>query len=203
MNLFPSLQTWDGVAKGDVFHKRISATLARIKKQIEGGHIESFIANLREGASPSKMHAKSLKAGAHDRKVINPQKALETQLLSWCKKMWKENKKTTRHVIFHRALQIDPSHCGGKNDLTLMSRLKGWFYYGFKQRMKLSNCVVSSTGQKLPKDWQTKTASIVGRVRYCQMHCQRRDGSFQPGVKDKKMGNSDHLPMWVEPHGKY
>ena len=82
-------------------------------------------------------------------------------------------------------------------------RLKKWFYGGFKKRMNLSRRKISSTGQKLPLDWKQKHEKIVSRVVKAQMPRQRRDGSFQPGVTDDKMANTDQVPVYIESFGNY
>ena len=44
---------------------------------------------------------------------------------------------------------------------------------------------------------------IVCCTANAQMPRQRGDGTFQPGVTDDKMGNTDQVPVYVESHGNY
>ena len=58
-------------------------------------------------------------------------------------------------------------------------------------------------GQKLPNNWKEKHACIVRRTANDQMPRQRGDGTFQTGVTDDKMGNTDQVHVYVEIHGNY
>ena len=107
----------------------------------------------------------------------------------------------TRGIIFRRAIQLYPCHCGGRKNNRLFSSLKNWFYGGFKKRMKLSKRRVSSTGQKLPKDWRAKQSLAIRRVAGAQTPVPRPEGSFASGVSDDKMGNTDQVPVYIEDHG--
>ena len=127
---------------------------------------------------------------------------MEKELLAWCKDKWNNNKSVSRGVIFHQALKLYPGHCGGLENPAIFERLKNWFYGGFKQRWDLSKRRVSSTGQKLPIDWETKGAQIVARVAGAQMPVQKPDGKLISGVKDDDMGNMDHMPCYTEDHRK-
>ena len=192
-------QSWDGVAKGDKCYVRIYATIMRIAKSIKDGSVDAIIANEEEdGSTRSNLKSKSVIAGARGRKVVQKRKVLEKKLLKWCTKQWDNGKKVTRGIMFRRAMLIDPSFCGGN-----FIQLKKWFYGGFKKRSGMSKRVVSSCGQKLPKDWEEKQVSIVNRVSHSQMPTQRQDGSFLPGVKDQHMGNTDQVPFYVEMHSNH
>ena len=81
--------------------------------------------------------------------------------------------------------------------------LKNWLYGGFKKQSKLSRLVVSSMGHNLPNNWKGKHVRIVHCTVNTQMPRQRGDGTFQPGVADDKMGNTDQVPVYVESHGNY
>lgn len=185
-------QPWDGKATGDTKYKQIYQTLVRVEKSKEA--IIKFI-NENDDSS-SRFSSKSVKPGARGRVVTNRKKTVEKKLMSWLDTQWKKNKKVSRGIIFRRALIIEPDFCNGD-----FAKLKEWFYGGFKKRMKLSLRVISSAGQKLPKDWKQKHASIVGRVAGAQMPRQRPDGSYMPGVNDSRMANTDQLPFYVEDRG--
>ena len=43
---------------------------------------------------------------------------------------------------------------------------------------------------------------IIDRVAQKQMPQQRPDGSFNPGVTDANMGNTDQVPVYIEDHRK-
>jgi len=149
------------------------------------------------------MYSKAMKPKSRGRIVTTTRKKLEKRLILWCRRQWENNKKITRGIMFRRALFLDPNHCGGLQNPKIMPTLKSWFYNGFKKRCKLSRRSVSSTGQKLPKNWEEKVQSIVGRVAHSQMPLQRVDGTFRSGVTDNNMGNTDQLPVWMEPHSKW
>ena len=125
---------------------------------------------------------------------------MEQELKEWCKNQWNCRKVVTRGIMFRKSLELYPGHCGGRADPKCFARLKKWFYGGFKKRCRLSKRRVSSTGQKLPKDWRAKKASIMNRVAGAQMPTQRANGSFRPGVEDDKMGNTDQMPLYIEDH---
>ena len=109
------------------------------------------------------------------------------------------NKKITRTIIFNQILKIDPTFLGGRDDPKIFKKLKSWFYGRFTKRAKLSKRVISSAGQKLPKDWEEKWQSIVASTSNVQMPKQQRaDGTYQPGVKDDDLGNTDQVPVRVE-----
>ena len=86
---------------------------------------------------------------------------MEREVLEWCKRQWSRRKVVTRGVIFDKALEVHPGHCGGKTDPDVFAKLKNWFYTGFNKRCKLSKRRISSTGQKLAKNWREKRARIV------------------------------------------
>ena len=174
-----------------------------MKKSLDSGEINALILDQQEGACPSTMHSKRVKAGSRGRKVTDKRKKLEARLITWCAKQWDNHKKVSRGIILRRTLLYDPTFCGGKQNPKLMAALKQWFYGGFKKRCKLSRRVVSSTGQKLPKDWEEKVRSIVARVANSQMPCQKPDGSFLAGVTDSKMGNTDQVPFYIENHSNH
>ena len=100
-------------------------------------------------------------------------------------------------------MQFNKGFQGGVGSKGHFKRMKKWFYYGFKRRHKLSRRKTSSIGQKLPKDWEEKHQSIISRIARHQTPVQRADGSFIPGADDDHVGNSDHVPTYVEPHGLY
>ena len=127
---------------------------------------------------------------------------MEKTLIIWCDKQWESNKVLTRGIIFRKALEMYPNFCGGKKNRKCFRKLKKWFYYGFKKRCKLSKRRISSTCQKLPKNWEDKVASIVRRVSKAQMPQQRVDGTYHGGVSDAMMGNTDQVPVYMEDHSK-
>ena len=127
---------------------------------------------------------------------------MEQTLLKWCDEQWAANKVLTRGIIFRRALLLLPNMCGGKHSKKCFRRMKKWFYMGFNKRCKLSKRRISSTGQKLPKDWETKVLSIIRRVTKSQTPQQRGDGSWRGGVPDAMMGNTDQVPVYMEDHSK-
>ena len=43
---------------------------------------------------------------------------------------------------------------------------------------------------------------IIDSVSQKQMPQQRPYGSFHPGVMDANMGNTDHVPVYIEDHSK-
>ena len=88
-------------------------------------------------------------------------------------------------------------------NLNIFMALKNWIYGGFKKLSKLFRRVVSSMGQKLPNNWKEKYACIVCCTVNAEMPRQREDGTFQPGVTDDKMGNTDQVPVYVESRGNY
>ena len=199
---------WTGIAKGDDRFASIRGVINRIKVGGGKGHYDN--------AKPS--NSKTAKSGARGRKVSAPvrkvsasclalfllvnlpshipltnrcvQIQMEKKLIEWCDKQWGKNKVVTRGIIFRRALEFLPNFCGGKTSKKCFRRMKEWFYNGFNKRCKLSKRRISSTGQKLPKDWEKKVASIIARVAKAQMPRQRGDGSFHGGVSDAKMGNT-------------
>ena len=115
---------------------------------------------------------------------------------AWCARHWQNNKKITCDIIFRQAIVFDPTFlCGGLSNPNIFMALKNLFYGGFKKQSKLSRRVVSSMGQKLPNNWKGKHACIVRRAVNTQMPRQRGDGTFQPGVTDDKMGNTDQVPV--------
>ena len=127
---------------------------------------------------------------------------MEKTLIKWCVKQWDKNKVITRGIIFRRALLLLPNFCGGSKAKTCFYRMKQWFYGGFKKRCNLSKRRISSTGQKLPKDWKDKVKSIIRRVAGAQTPQQRADGSYYGGVPDARMGNTDQVPVYMEDHSK-
>ena len=127
---------------------------------------------------------------------------MEATLVAWCDQQWKLNKVLTRGIIFRKALEIFLGFCGGKKNKKCFYKTKKWFYQGFKYRNRLSKRRISSTGQKLPKDWKAKVDSIVRRVSTAQMPQQRVDGTYHGGVSDAMMGNTDQVPVYMEDHSK-
>ena len=101
-----------------------------------------------------------------------------------------------------RALSILPNMYGGKTSMKCFRRMKRWFYGGFKKRCKLSKRRISSTGQKLPKNWETMVQSIIRRVTKSQTPQQRLDGTWRGGVSDTMMENTDQVPVYMEDHSK-
>ena len=71
-----------------------------------------------------------------------------------------------------------------------------------KKRCKLSKRRISSTGQKLPKNWETMVQSIIRRVTKSQTPQQRLDGTWRGGVSDTMMENTDQVPVYMEDHSK-
>ena len=117
---------------------------------------------------------------------------------AWCEKHWKNNKKITRGIIFPQDIVFESTFFyGGLSNPNISMALKNSFYGGFKKQSKLSRPVVSLMVQKLPINWKEKHACIVCRTANAQMHRQRGDGKFQPGVTDEKMGNTDQVPVYV------
>ena len=102
--------------------------------------------------------------------------------------------------MLRKAMVINPGFLGGVGSQGHFSKLKNWFYYGWKKRFKLSTRKISSCGQKLPRDWQAKVANIIARISKGQMPHQRMDGSFCPGADDDHVINSDQVPVWIESH---
>jgi hypothetical protein len=94
-------------------------------------------------------------------------------------------------------MELLPNFCGGKKSKKCFNiqKMKTWFYGGFKKRCKLSKRRISSTGQKLPKDWENKAKSIIVHVVKTQTRQQRSDGSWRGGVSDVNMGNTDQVPI--------
>ena len=127
---------------------------------------------------------------------------MESKLIEWCRRQWDKKRVVTRGIIFRRALMMYPDHCKADSGQSQFKKLCKWFYGGFKKRCKLSKRRISSTGQKLPQNWQELVVSIVNRVAGAQMPTQRMDGSFCPGVTDDKMGNTDQVPVYIEDHSK-
>jgi hypothetical protein len=130
--------------------------------------------------------------------VTAPQ--MEGKLIRWCKEQWDKKKNISRGIIFRKSKCFYPSHCEGNVSMTTFERMKKWFYGGFKKRLYLSKRRISSTGQKLPKDWEIKGAEIIARVGGAMMPIQRPDGSFIPGVNEDNMSNFDHSPFYIEDH---
>jgi hypothetical protein len=194
-------QKWDGVASSDKEYQRIYGVVERAIKAMPV--IEELIKALSEAAASdashlsSRLSSKSV-SGSRGRTITDATKKVEKELIAWCEDKWANNKKLSRGIIIRQALRIDKDFCGRN-----FYRLKSWFYYGFKGRMKLSRRVISSTGQKLPKDWEEKHAAIVRKVAGAQMPSQRGDGSISHGVSDKRMGNTDQVPFWFESYGRY
>ena len=202
LELFSSKkEPWDGVHRNDSKFKAIYGTLGRIVDALNKGTLRKYTSNEPEWSTAMK--SKSIKPGARGRRPTSKRAKMETLLLEWMQKCWKQNKAMTRGLIFRRAMLLDGSHCGGKFNPSLFNQLKKWFYGGFKSRAKLSRRKHSSVGQKLPKNWQDKAACIVRRVANAQMPTQRGDGSFCPGVTDDKMGNTDQVPIYIEMHQAY
>ena len=127
-------------------------------------------------------------------------KQMEKELIAWCDEHWAKGKVLTRGIIFRQALRIFPMLCGGKKNPRVFRALKSWFYGGYKKRCRLSKRRISSSGQKCPKNWKEKKASINARVAQAQMPFQRPDGSFRQGVVDDNMANTDQVPVYVEDH---
>jgi hypothetical protein len=127
---------------------------------------------------------------------------MEKVLIQWCMRQWERKRVVTRGIIFRRALQYLPSHCGGNENPTLFKSLKHWFYAGFKNRCKLSKRRVSSTGQKMPKNADDLHRSIIGRLAATQAPTMFPDGSRKEGVPDKRVGNTDQVPVYIEDHSK-
>ena len=127
---------------------------------------------------------------------------MEKIIIKWCKEQWSKNKVVTGGIIFHKDICIYPKHGGVKSNKKIFTVLKSWFYGGFKKRAKLSKCRISSTGKNLPEKWEVMVERIIDCVAQKKMPQQRPDGSFHPGVTDEKMGNTDHLPVYIEDHSK-
>ena len=102
--------------------------------------------------------------------------------------------------MFCQAMVINPSFLEGLGLRGHFAKLNHWFYYGYKRRFKLSKRKISSCGQNLPKDWESKVAYNIARISRGQMPHQRMDGSFKPGADDDHVINSDQVPVRIKSH---
>jgi hypothetical protein len=109
---------------------------------------------------------------------------MEKQLISWCDEQRESNKVITRGIIFRKSLELLPSFCGGKKSKKCFQKMKIWFYCGFKKRCKISKRRISSSGQKLPKDWENKVKSIIVNLQKYRHH---NEGVSVAGVAGCRM----------------
>ena len=193
----PNVYPFDGNASKDKKYLCIQQIIHRVSKT----HREGKLDDIHDNSSALK--SKSVNPKARGRKVTNARKAMEDEILSWCKEMWDDLKPVTRYLVFHKVMTMYPTFEGGIGSDGFFDRMKNWYYHGFKHRKKLSIRKISSIGQKLPKDWQSKHRCIISRVASSQMPKQLCDGSFRPPVNDDDCANSDHVPMYIEMHGNY
>lgn len=154
-----------------------------------------------------RLHAlkkKSLTVNGRGRKSLKLGTRTETLLMAWLEQRWKLEQRVSRTMIFRRVLEIDPKFKGGVSSDGHLSRMKKWFYYGFKVRNGLSNRKICGAGQKLPDNWETKLTNMHARVRAQQDPEMRTDGTVRiRGVKDAHFCNTDHVPVWFESVGNY
>ena len=190
---------WDGVARTDKTYHRIHMVIYRVKAHLKNGKLDDII----HSDSSKILKSKTVSVGSRGRFVLDPKKELESKLIKWCRENWNDNKHITRGIVFRQAMQLDPTFMGGLRSHNHFKKLMAWFYLGFKKRHKLSRRKISSCGQKLPKDWKKKSHNIVRRIAHRQMPRQRADGSFQQGAADDFVGNSDHVPFWIESHSNH
>jgi len=187
---------WNGVATGDKRFLSINQTVFRIEVAWRAGRLARAV----KPQDAAERFSKTVQPGARGRKVIDPTRVLEKELYKWCRAKWEDDRHVTRAIMLRHAMCINPGFLGGVGSQGHFSKLKNWFYYGWKKRFKLSTRKISSCGQKLPRDWQLKVANIIARISKGQMPHQRMDGSFCPGADDDHVINSDQVPVWIESH---
>ena len=147
---------------------------------------------------------KSVKVNGRGRKSIKLGTRTETVLMAWLEERWRLDQRVSRTMIFRQVLKIDPKFKGGVESEGHLSRLKKWFYYGFKVRHELSNRKICGAGQKLPVNWEQKLIDMHGKVRAKQQPQIRSDGTLCiAGVQDAHFCNTDHVPVWFESVGNY
>ena len=110
--------------------------------------------DLVNNADTELFRYKTIRPGARGRKPLSPTKKvrcwfsinvtlllytllntfvgsqMEHELLGWCKRQWDRRKVVTRGIIFRKAIQLHPAHCGGKADPNVFARLKNGFTVG-------------------------------------------------------------------------
>lgn len=186
-------QSFDGVGKNDRIFEQIRGTLNRIKAH----HMRGNLDTMRNATGKKKMNlmqSNYVQSGdfGRGRKLINKTQCLERKLMDILGRLWKVDKRVTRAIIFRQALDIDKRFLGGVGSPNHFSKLKQWFYHGLNKRFSLSIRKISSVGQKLPRDWETKLQQIIDRVK--------RDQSL---VTDDFYVNTDQVPVWIESVGNY
>lgn len=80
---------------------------------------------------------------------------IEEELYQWILERRQANMPMTREIVIRRAVAAKPSWFGDRSDDMFVQRANSW-YYRFLQRKNLSIRRVSSSGQRLPNDWQLK-----------------------------------------------
>ena len=63
-----SKNPWNGVAKGDIYYRRIYTTLGRMKRAVKAGKLKHLVDN----ADPKQFRSKSVQPGARGRKPLSP-----------------------------------------------------------------------------------------------------------------------------------
>ena len=154
------------------------------------------------------MSSKSIKPNVRGRAIPTHEQDVEKELITRLDKMWVDQKRVSRSIVFRTVLEIDPNFKaegpGVKGSQQHLMRLKNWFYYGFNRRHKLTNRRISGAGQKLPKDWQSRHKVLVQRLAAYQQPAQHPStGEPLPAIEDEHMYNTDHVPTYYEPHGNY
>ena len=150
------------------------------------------------------LRKKSVSVNGRGRKSVEVGTRTEKLLFTWLEERWRLDQRVSRTMIFRKVLDIDPKFKGGVTSDGYLTRLKKWFYYGFKVRHDLSNRKICGAGQKLPANWEQALLDMHGKVRAKQQPQMRADGTVRiAGVTDAHFCNTDHVPVWYESVGNY
>ena len=69
--------------------------------------------NIEGRGKQAALKKKSVAIGSRGRQSVNEQEVVEKQLLEWLEKLWENEKRVTRTMIFRKVLEINPKFKGG------------------------------------------------------------------------------------------
>ena len=189
----------------DTLYNSIHKTVSRIKALYVAGKLNHLLDPALTGRKKvAAFKSKTTQPGARGRKPTKENCKMEKELMEWLEKVWSEDKRVSRTMIFRKALEINPEFRGGAQDPNFIASAKNWFYYSFAKKNDLSITKLSSVGQKLPDGWPEMAKDMCGKVAAKQKARTRPDGTVDiRGVRDVHWANTDHVPVWYESVGNY
>jgi hypothetical protein len=160
----------DLVPRGDNAAQR-EREIENLRQQIMRWR-KTFGSSLIRGRSAeNRVQASLNRCTLHPGRPLAAGADFEAKIFAWVQERRAANASVTRLLVIQEALRQNPNFLGAQSDPNFMQRASRW-YYRFKKRRRLVWRRVSSSGQKLPADWQQMLERNIQRF---QTHIAEHD----------------------------